>query len=172
MLKDPIVKKVLENIVEGEKNLSIIESLLDGIDTDEKIHEKTKIKLNIVRKILYKLYDYGLASYKRSKDPETQWFTYSWKFEEEEIYKFIKEDAEKGIKYYTNLLEKEQNNMFFICPENHLRCDYNEATEFDFICPECGEELTFKDNTAIINEYKEAIKICKENYERFSEKNG
>ena len=86
MIDDPLVKTLLTNVVEDESNLAIVEALLNGIETDEEIANKTGIKLNIVRKILYRLYDMGLASYKRSKDPETQWFTYSWKFEKEEIH--------------------------------------------------------------------------------------
>ena len=76
MIDDPLVKSLLTNVVEDESNLPIVQALIDGVETDEAIAEKTEIKLNIVRKILYKLYDMGLATYKRSKDPETQWFTY------------------------------------------------------------------------------------------------
>ena len=54
----------------------IIDCLKNGYTTDEEISEKTNCKLNIVRKILYKLYDMRLASYKRDKDKETQWYTY------------------------------------------------------------------------------------------------
>ncbi len=171
MLNDPLVKSLLTTIVEDEANLAVIESLNDGIETDEEIAEKTGIKLNIVRKILYKLYDKGLASYKRSKDSETQWFTYSWKFESNEIKRLVKEENEKAIKYYSDILE-EENNVFFICPEGHVRFDYNLATQYDFMCPECGEELVFHDNTSIIKECKEIIENCKETFEKFSEKNG
>ena len=38
-----------------------------------------------------------IANYKRSKDPETQWFTYSWKFEEAELIKQINEECEKEL---------------------------------------------------------------------------
>jgi transcription initiation factor TFIIE subunit alpha len=41
---------------------------LNGKNTDDEIAEETEIRLNIVRRILYKLYDAGVASYKRSKD--------------------------------------------------------------------------------------------------------
>ena len=85
MINDPLVKQLLTSIVEDESNLPIVQALNDGIETDEEIANETGIKLNIVRKILYRLYDMGIASYKRSKDPETQWFTYSWKFEKDEI---------------------------------------------------------------------------------------
>jgi len=63
----------------------IIDCLKNGYSTDEEISEKISCKLNIVRKILYKLYDMRLASYKRDKDKETQWYTYDWKFNEKNI---------------------------------------------------------------------------------------
>ena len=69
MIDDPLVKQLLTTVVEDESNLPIVEALNDGIETDEEIANKTGIKLNIVRKILYRLYDMGIASYKRSKDP-------------------------------------------------------------------------------------------------------
>ena len=68
MLNDSIICDLLLEIVEDEENLNIIQCLIDGISTDEEIAEKTGIRLNIVRKVLYKLYDEGLASYRRDKD--------------------------------------------------------------------------------------------------------
>jgi len=53
-----------------EKTLSIIECILNGKTREEEIAEELGIKLNLVRKVLYKLYDAGVATYKRSKDPE------------------------------------------------------------------------------------------------------
>ena len=94
MIDDPLVKQLLINVVEDESNLPIVKALNDGIETDEEIANETGIKLNIVRKILYRLYDMGIASYKRSKDPETQWFTYSWKFEADEVINRISKDSE------------------------------------------------------------------------------
>ena len=57
MINDPLVKTLLINIVEDESNLPIVETLIDGVETDEEIANKTGIKLNIVRKILYRLYE-------------------------------------------------------------------------------------------------------------------
>ena len=42
--------------------------MLKGKTTDEEIAEETEIRLNIVRRVLYKLYDAGIATYKRSKE--------------------------------------------------------------------------------------------------------
>ena len=46
MLNDPLVKTLLTNVVEDESNLPIVQSLIDGVETDEEIANKTGIKLN------------------------------------------------------------------------------------------------------------------------------
>ena len=172
MIDDPLVKTLLTNVVEDESNLPIVQALIDGVETDEEIANKTGIKLNIVRKILYKLYDMGLASYKRSKDPETQWFTYTWKFENEEVINHIIKDSEDYLKILNEELEREENNMFFLCPQGHVRFDFNDASDYEFLCPACGEELEFKDNKETIKQLKEDIKMVESNFKSFSEKNG
>ncbi|MBQ1781802.1 MAG: transcription factor E [Methanobrevibacter sp.] len=172
MLDDPLVKTLLTNVVEDESNLPIVEALDKGIETDEEIANETGIKLNIVRKILYKLYDLGLASYKRSKDPETQWFTYSWKFEKDEVITRIKKDSQDYLKMLNDELEREENNMFFLCPQGHVRLDFDESSDYEFMCPVCGEELEFQDNADNIKQIKEDIKMVESNFKSFSEKNG
>ena len=172
MIDDPLVKTLLTNVVEDESNLPIVQALIDGVETDEEIANKTGIKLNIVRKILYKLYDMGLASYKRSKDPETQWFTYTWKFENEEVINHIIKDSEDYLKILNEELEREENNMFFLCPQGHVRFDFNDASDYEFLCPACGEELEFQDNKETIKQLKEDIKMVESNFKSFSEKNG
>ena len=171
MIDDPLVKQLLINVVEDESNLPIVKALNDGIETDEEIANETGIKLNIVRKILYRLYDMGIASYKRSKDPETQWFTYTWKFESEEVINRINKDSEKYLEMLNEELEREENNMFFVCPQGHVRLDFDESSDYDFMCPACGEELEFQDNTQTIEQIKEDIKMVESNFNSFNEKN-
>lgn len=171
MLEDPLVKSLLTNVVEDESNLAIVEALYEGVDTDEEIANKTGIKLNIVRKILYKLYDLGLASYKRSKDPETQWFTYTWKFEKEEVINHIIKDSEDYLEMLNEELDREENSMFFVCTQGHVRLVFDDASDYEFLCPVCGEELEFQDNTETIKQIKEDIKMVESNFKSFSEKN-
>lgn len=167
MINNQLVKTLLTTIVEDEDNLPIVEALDEGIETDEDIAEKTGIRLNIVRKILYKLYDMGLASYKRSKDPETQWYTYTWKYEEEEVYKKVIKEEEAKLEMLNNALETEENNMFFVCPQQHVRLDFDISSEYDFLCPECGEELKFFDNTDYLKQIKQYIKDCEKEFKNF-----
>jgi transcription initiation factor TFIIE subunit alpha len=155
MIKDANVQEMLIDVTEDEENsIPIINCLLNGKTTDEEIAEETEIRLNIVRRILYKLYDAGVASYKRSKDPETQWYTYSWKFEEDKIREIIAKKYENFSREIVHSLEYEEGNMFFVCP-NGCRYNFNEASEHNFICPECDCSMEFQDNSTIILELKE-----------------
>lgn len=140
----------------------IIDCLKNGYTTDEEISEKTNCKLNIVRKILYKLYDMRLASYKRDKDKETQWYTYDWRFNENEYKKLEFNLASSELKRLNSELEYEENNMFFVCPNGHYRLDFEDASTVEFLCPECDLDLEFEDNQEKIDSKKEEIKILED----------
>ena len=187
MLDDPLVQDLLRKIIDDPEdhqeakkskskkskknddkdldNMLIVQCLNKGVKTDEEIAEKTGIRLNIVRKILYRLYDAGLASYKRHKDPETQWYSYDWKFEPEEVNKTIKKQINDEIEFLKNILDNEKDNMFFSCPEGHTRFDFEDASNVGFTCPECGEEVVFEDNADIIKELEKDIKKYQKIYD-------
>jgi transcription initiation factor TFIIE subunit alpha len=155
MIEDTSVQEMLIDVTEDEENsIPIIQCLLNGKTTDEEIAEETEIRLNIVRRILYKLYDAGVASYKRSKDPETQWYIYNWRFEENKIMEIIMDQQQKYSQEISQSLEYEEENMFFVCP-NGCRYNFNEASEHNFTCPECDCNMEFQDNSTIILELKE-----------------
>ena len=140
----------------------IIACLQDGYSTDEEISEKISCKLNIVRKILYKLYDMRLASYKRDKDKETQWYTYDWTFNDAEYKKLEFDLASSELKRLNEELDYEVNNMFFVCPYGHYRLDFEDASTVEFLCPECDVDLEFDDNQEKINRIKEEIRAVEE----------
>ena len=140
----------------------IIDCLQNGYSTDEIISEKIGCKLNIVRKILYKLYDMRLASYKRDKDKETQWYTYDWKFNENEYKKLEFDLASSELKRLNEELDYEVNNMFFICPFGHYRLDFEDASTVEFLCPDCDVDLEFDDNHEKIDRIKEEIRAIEE----------
>jgi transcription initiation factor TFIIE subunit alpha len=82
MLSDPKIQEILMDITNDEKSSNlIIECILKSKTSDLEIAEETEIKLNTVRKILYKLFDTGIATY--TQDPETNW--YNWKFEQNNV---------------------------------------------------------------------------------------
>ena len=140
----------------------IIACLKDGYTTDEGISEKIGCKLNIVRKILYKLYDMRLASYKRDKDKETQWYTYDWKFNEAEYKKLEFNLASSELKRLNEELDYEANNMFFVCPFGHYRLDFEDASTVEFLCPDCDVDLEFDDNQEKVDRIKAEIRVIEE----------
>ena len=175
MINNPIVNDFLAQITDSDDDLknikTVIKALMDGIETDEEIHEKTEIKLNTVRKLLYKLHDISIASYKRNKDPETQWYTYSWKFEREEYVKKIEEFYTQRLNERQELLDELENDIFFICcmdPE-HFKGNYTESSEYEFYCPVCDYELELYDAKKEKSLLKRRITIAKKNFKKFEE---
>lgn len=157
ILNESMVQNLIYEVTEDtEHSLTIIKCLLEGKITDEEISEEIELRLNIVRRILYKLYDAGLASYKRSKDPETQWYTYSWKFDKESVIETISKKYEASSKEIEESLAYEEDNMFFACI-NGCRFNFEEASEHNFMCPECEKTLEYQDNSSLITELKEQI---------------
>ncbi len=157
ILNEPLVQNFIYEITEDTENtISIIKCLLEGKVTDEEISEEIEIRLNIVRRILYKLYDAGVASYKRSKDPETQWYTYSWKFDSDKVIETISDNYKQNSIEIEESLAYEEENMFFSCI-NGCRYNFEEASELNFICPECELALEYQDNSSLIDELKDQI---------------
>lgn len=170
MLNNPLVQNLLygvisENEEEDECSMQVIEYLDKGYVTDEDIAEATELRLNIVRRVLYRLYDAGLASYKRSKDPDTQWFTYEWTFEKEHVKEMCIKKRNEEIKKLKEALEFEEDNMFFLCESNDCRLTFDEASENGFICPLCGKTLEFADNQENIEYLKSTLEMLNDTIE-------
>ena len=168
MLSDPAVQEILIDITDDEINsFSIIECILNGKTSDVEIAEETDIKLNIVRKVLYKLNDAGIATYKKTQDPETKWFIYSWKFEQQNVYPIITKKYEKLSEEIEKSIKYEETNMFFSCKVKGHRYKFEKASEYNFKCPKCGESLEHQDNSIIIRELMiekaDAVSLAKSN---------
>ena len=72
---DETLKKVVTLF--GEDAVRVVE-VLKGVDeiTDNEIMEQTEIRINLVRKTLYRLYDHSLVGLRQSRDKETGWFIF------------------------------------------------------------------------------------------------
>ena len=123
-----------------EKRVGVIDVLEKISDWryDIDIAEELNVKVVTIRRLLNELHEVGLVTYKRTKNKETGWYTYSWK---------KREDSRSAdyVNDYLNLyllnlktnLELEENNMWFDCSCRRVTLD--EAMESNFICPECSE---------------------------------
>ena len=55
-------------------------------------------------------------------------------------------------------LLREKSGFFFTCNDNCIRLDFEQANEFEFKCPECGNLLNQQDNSEKIKEIEKEIK--------------
>ena len=80
VLDEELIK--IANLFGGEEAVTVVKSLKKiGEATDEIIANDCGIRLNTVRKVLYKLYDHGLVSCTRVRDEKTGWFIFYWRLQ-------------------------------------------------------------------------------------------
>ena len=60
-------------------------------------------------------------------------------------------EKKKLLRNLKTRLEFEENHVFYTCPQGCARLLFDEATETEFLCPLCGEDLVFYDNSYIID---------------------
>ncbi|MFX1280151.1 MAG: transcription factor [Promethearchaeota archaeon] len=120
------------------------------------------LKLNSVRKTLYKLYSEKLAQFRRIRDKSTGWFIYYWWHEFDLLEEILIEKKKLVENKLRERLSFEENNYFFICKtcQNiNVKYNFDEAFELNFRCPDCGNPLEAQDNQKIIDFLREKIAL-------------
>ncbi len=130
--------------------------------TDEEIATKLEIKLNIVRKILYKLYDYHLAVFRRIRDKRTGWFVYFWKLNPERICDLVDSKKRLVLQKLRERLTYETGHVFYQCHNGCPRFTFEDAMEVSFNCPKCQTPLVNISNNNIIEVLKINVDILEE----------
>ena len=148
--------KTLQKVAEafgGEEAVQIVNVLKKaGETTDDEIATQTEIRLNTVRKILYKLYDHSLVGLRRSRDKNTGWFIFHWRLQLDQLAGFISNQKRRVLEKLETRLTYERNHDFYYCStEGCKRVTFEEAMELVFRCPTCNKLLMHCDNTEIKN---------------------
>ncbi|MBN1245091.1 transcription factor [Candidatus Bathyarchaeota archaeon] len=133
----------------GEEEAVKLIEFIKTVDeiTDDEIANNTSIRLNIVRRILYKLYDHSLVSLRRTRDPKTGWFIFHWKLQPNQLEGFILSQKRRVLEKLNVRLEYEKNHDFYCC--NTLGCKrvpFEDAVELVFHCSTCGKPLSHCEN--------------------------
>jgi transcription initiation factor TFIIE subunit alpha len=137
----------------GEEEAVRLIEYLKGVDeiTDDEIANKTGIRLNSVRKILYRFYDHSLVSLRRTRDPKTGWFIFHWKLQPDQLEGFILSQKRRVLEKLNVRLEYEKNHDFYYCQTAGCkRVPFEEAVELVFQCPTCGKPLAHEENKLIV----------------------
>ncbi len=151
-------ERTLQRVAEafgGEEAVQIVKVLKEtGETTDDEIAAKSEIRLNNVRKILYKLYDHSLVGLRRSRDKNTGWFIFHWRLQLDQLEGFILNQKRRVLEKLEARLRYEQDHDFYYCfTEGCKRVPFEDAMELVFRCPTCSKLLMHFDN----NELKETL---------------
>ena len=152
-IDDATLMKVATALGEEEAVL-LIETLKNSEETtDDEIANKTGIRLNSVRKILYKLYDHSLVSLRRTRDPKTGWFIFHWKLQPDQLEGFILSQKRRVLEKLSVRLEYEKKHDFYYCKTPGCkRIPFEDAVELVFQCSTCGKSLAHSDNDRIVKQ--------------------
>ena len=148
--------ETLEKVAEAfgsEEAVRIIDVLKEvGETTDDQIATQTGIRLNSVRKILYKLYDHSLVGLRRSRDKNTGWFIFHWRLQLDQLEGFILNQKRHVLEKLETRLRYEQNHDFYYCYTiGCKRIPFEEAMELVFRCPTCNKPLMHFENGKIVS---------------------
>ena len=137
-----------------------IKERIEGTGIDYEPDTEEILKLNTVRKTLYKLYSAKLAQFRRIRDKSTGWFIYYWWHEFDFLEEILLEKKKLIQMKLRDRLQFEEKNYFFLCKncnKINIKYKFEEAFELNFRCPDCGSPLEAQDNQNIINLLKEKI---------------
>jgi transcription initiation factor TFIIE subunit alpha len=150
-IDDATLTRVAQALGE-EDAIRLIEVLKNADETtDDEIATKTGIRLNSVRKILYKLYDHSLVSLRRTRDPKTGWFIFHWRLQSDQLEGFIQSQKRRVLEKLNIRLEFEKNHDFYFCyTPGCKRIPFEDAVELVFKCGTCGKPLMHCDNDKVL----------------------
>ncbi|MHA1368679.1 MAG: transcription factor E [Promethearchaeota archaeon] len=125
--------------------------------TDQELAERLGEDINTTRKNLYKILDYNLVTYRRTRDKKNGWIIFYFKENFNGYENILIDINNEKIRTWKKELEYEQQNIFYACDAGCTRLTFDKAAEIDFRCPSCDEILNFQDNSQRIENLKRKI---------------
>ncbi|MBI4150116.1 hypothetical protein HY488_01800, partial [Candidatus Woesearchaeota archaeon] len=149
-LSNKAVEDVIVHIA-GEDVLPLVQALKNKKNISEfKLAEKISQEINITRNMLYRLYHANLVSFIRRKDKAKGWYIYYWTFKPKHIKYLADEIRKQRLEKLKERIEREKEGQFFMCQNKCMRLNFEQAVDFYYKCPECGQLMTQEDNGATI----------------------
>lgn len=162
-LSNVLIEEVITEVA-GKDVIPLVMVLKNKKNVSEfKLAEDIKKEINATRNMLYRLYDYNLVSFTRKKDKKKGWYIYYWTFDLKRARYLIQDLKEKRLVGLKKKLEREQQGQFFSCETKCIRLDFDQAMNFEFKCPECGQLISEEDMTKEIAKIEiEIVELEKE----------
>lgn len=157
--------ETLQNVAAlfGEEAVRVVE-VLEKVDeiTDFQIADQTEIRLNTVRKTLYRLYDHSIVALRRSRDQETGWFVFHWRLQPDQLEGFIFNQKRRVLEKLETRLRYEKSHEFYSCKTPGCkRFPFEEAFELLFRCPTCNKPMSYVTNNKIVDTITRKIEQIK-----------
>jgi len=148
----PILEEFVSEIG-GKDAVKLLNLLKDKENISEfDLAEELKLSINQVRSLLYRLNLHNLVYSNRKKDKEKGWYIYYWTFNFRHARDLLINKKQEELRYLKEELEKERQHRYFICMNDGIRMDLNEALEHNYKCPECDRILKQEDSIKKISE--------------------
>ena len=176
-----MLKKFLAEVIAGIVGKPG-EDLVELLDAKKYINEfliakKLDLTINQTRNILYKISDHGLVSSIRKKDKKKGWYTYFWRIEVLKSLEFLKGILLKKINEINNQIKSRTEKQFYICKRCNIEITEEKALPHNFICNECGEVYSMKDNSFVVkglekekNKLDRQLNLINEEFQKEREK--
>jgi transcription initiation factor TFIIE subunit alpha len=153
-----IIEDVVSEVI-GDDAIPVVKFLRKNKNISEfKIAEVIKKEVNATRNILYRLYEANLVSFMRKKDKQKGWYIYYWTFNQKRISHLVVNLKKKRIEKLKERITREKGGDFFGCKNKCIRLDFDQASDFQFKCPECGTILDQENNDGIVKSIQKEIK--------------
>jgi transcription initiation factor TFIIE subunit alpha len=161
LLENRLLQELLYQVA-GEQGPAVAKALLGKELTDEDLAKRIGISINLVRRILYDLYDNRVVSYRRVRDEESGWYMYYWRLDPERAIEHVKDNRRILLRKLEERLERERNTMYFACSGGDPKVPFEVAVETDFRCPHCKKKLKPYDNTSVILSLEHRVQSLRE----------
>ena len=129
--------------------------------TDEEIGKRLPLKITEIRTVLNRLHFRGIASYQKTRNTKTGWYSYTWEINPGRIAELILEEQVQEIGKLEKQTEFEQNYEIFNCKKKCGDFPFEIAAEYLFRCPECGETMNPADTRKRTKDLKKHIETLK-----------
>ena len=162
LLSYSIVQDFLKGLG-GEDALNLVEIVLKKKNvTDEQIGKKMKhLKITEIRALLNRLHFHGIATYQKTRDAKSGWYSYTWNVKSARIAELILDGHAEKISQLEQKLNYEKEHEFFSCKKGCDNFAFEIAAEYHFKCPVCGGNMDLIDNEKRVRNIKTGIKRIK-----------
>lgn len=152
------IEEIIVNIL-GHEGLTLLKQLYGKEHVSEfDLASRTKMDIKVVRRLLYVLYNNNLVGFIRKKDKEKGWYIYYWTLLHESLKFIYFKKKREALVLLQQQLEQEKKELFFVCVHRCVRLNFDQATDFEFHCPECGELISHDSSATRIPELVAQIK--------------